>query len=319
VDENATNFQQRLRDLDRDGEVVVLNNILTRGYDQGCFLRPKDADLIPNTPAVTDAVLSTLDDRDIAVEPTADDPFGEQRLAASPIPETDPGYIILTQGCDLIRGFGAEPVVELAQVTLAKDPDGIMAAKRNSPRFIYIADGPKGTAWIVDLRRQARLAKDKLPDYDVVQTIADDAQYKRFKMRVGNRYSRDALPTDLVDRVQKPLRDLLKSKNALRKKAGVFSDFLVFRRDDQIRILPVIADGKDQRYAEDVWDEILEAMSEDLASLIHDDSNPMPIQQVNWWSYTTGWKMDLDDLSYGGKAVKQAPPTGAGPAPDPGA
>jgi hypothetical protein len=65
VDEHATNFQQRLRDLDCDGEVVVLNNILTRGYDQGCFLRPKDEDLIPNTPAVTDAVLSTLDDRDI--------------------------------------------------------------------------------------------------------------------------------------------------------------------------------------------------------------------------------------------------------------
>lgn len=312
MDAGAESYIARLEGMDAAAEEAALNAILTTGYDQGCFLRPEAGDLIPNTPDATAAVLEALQARAIEVEATEADPFQNARPPAVAIPEMSPGYVVLTQGCDLIRSFRAEPFIELARVTLEERTSILQPARSNSPRFLLLADGPDKSGWVIDLRHQARLAKDQLSKYSLVQAIGDDNGYKRFKMRVGNRYSRDALPTDLVEAVQRPLRRVIRDKPALTKASGVFSDLLVFRREGLILISAVYGPGGNRKQAEDAWDAVEAALPEEVRALVHEDSGAISIEDVRWWDYIRGWKMDLDEVSYGKKAATHAKPAQTG-------
>jgi hypothetical protein len=222
VDEHAAKYIERILALGEDAEVKLLDAILTRGYDQGCFLRPDMLDLLPaSDPTATDAVLAALAARQLAPSASAADPFEHDALAAQELGEVEPGFIVLTQRCDLVRSLAVEPFVELAAVEVVRDKDRISVAKRNSPRSIFIAEHPDG-AWVPDLRRRAVLAKDRLPAYAARQLVAEGSPHKRLKLRVGQRYSRDALPTDLVERLQRPLVKLLRKSSHMKKVPSSF-------------------------------------------------------------------------------------------------
>jgi hypothetical protein len=294
--------------MDKSAEVELLNAILVGGYDQGCFLRPGDAALLPLAPAVTTAVMTAMAERDIKAEPTADDPFEGTRLLTGEIVGDGPGFVVLTQRCDLVRGLMLEPFVELAHVERTANEDLISQAKRNSPRFIHLADCPDATAWVADLRQRAVLAKDHLAELPSVQPLVDEVAYRRFKLRVGQRYSRDALPTRLVRDVQRPLQQFFR-KPANMGLAAVFTEFLVFEKDGQAQVVPIIGPGEDRHQAEDAWADIESRLPADLVTHMHDASNPLPIEDVNFWRYLTGWKLDLDEVTYHRKAGDQQSPT----------
>ena len=116
--------------------------------------------------------------------------------------------------------------------------------------------------------------------------------------------------TELVRDLQRPIRDLFHQKSALKKAAGAFSDILVFRQDGKVLVQPVTAVGEDRKQAEDAWEAISEALPAETQELLHRGPGPVPIEQVGWWRYTQGWKLDVDDISYGKKSAGQAPPTG---------
>jgi hypothetical protein len=309
MDAGGKDYIARLTAMDAAAEQAALNSILTTGFDQGCFLRPDEGDLLPNLPAATSAILEALEARDVKAKPSVDDPFQNRRPPSTSIPGEETGYVILTQGCDLIRAFEDEPFIELAHVSLCQDSSVVEAARSNSPRFLLLADGPDGQGWVVDLRHQARLAKDRLATYPLVQPVADDNAFKRFKMRVGNRYSRDALPTDLVEAIQWPLRKCIQKNATLNKAAAVFSDLLVFREDDGLAFIrAVYGPNGDQEQAEEAWDTIESALPQEVADLLTDDSGAIRVEDVGWWDYTAGWKMELDEVSYGRKGAIHAKP-----------
>jgi len=301
VDDGAANYVARISALTEEQEVALLDAILTGGYDQGCFLQPEPGDLLPaGDLAATDAVLNALDERQLAPSASAADPFEDDALVAAPVVDEDAGYVVLTQRCDLVRPLISEPFVELAAVHIERDKDAIAVAKRNSPRAIFVADHPEG-AWVADLRRRAVIAKDRLSAYRPRQMVAAGEPHKRFKLRTGQRYSRDALPTDLVERLQKPLIKLLRKPSHM-KKVEPFSDFLVFRKGDQVEIKAVFPTHVERRAAEDAWAALEEVMPEELIDLIAEDSGAVSVKEMNFFTYFYGWKMDLDEVTYHRKA-----------------
>lgn len=309
MDENAANFIERILALSEPDEVKLLDAILVRGYDQGCFLRPDALDLLPaSDPAATVAVLAALTARQLTPSPSAEDPFEDDALTAQTLAEDKSGFIVLTQRCDLVRSMAMEPFVELAAVEVVRDKADMSVAKRNSPRFIFVADHPEG-AWVADLRRRAVLAKDRLPKYAPLQLVEAGEPHKRLKLRVGQRYSRDALPTDLVEHLQRPLVRLLR-KAAHMEKVEPFSEFLVFRIGDQVEIVAVYPTTVDRKTADDAWDALEEAMPQELIDLIHEPtSGAVSVTELSFFRYFGGWKLDLDEVTYQGKAgPDQEPP-----------
>lgn len=309
MDDDAHEFIERIHALDEQQEGELLDDILTGGYDQGCFLRPEVSDLLPTTdPAVTDAVLGALVERGTKASPTAADPFEHDALPTGEAAGTERGYVVVTQRCDLVRSLSVEPFVELAGVELVRDKDAIGIAKRNSPRFIFVADHPEG-AWVADLRRRVVLAKDRLPKYPALQLVAAGEPHKRFKLRAGQRYSRDALPTELVNLLQRPLVKLL-SKSGNMKNVELFSDLIAFRNGDQVQVAAVFGVEVNQHEAEDAWQALEDAMPDELRDLIHEDSGAVSVAQLNFWTYVHGWKLDLDEVTHHKKAGDaQAPPS----------
>jgi hypothetical protein len=302
VDEHAANYIERILALGEPDEVKLLDAILTGGYDQGCFLRPNDDDLLPaSDPATVSAVFAALTARELAPSPSADDPFEHDALTAQMLTEDAPGFIVLTQRCDLVRSLKVEPFVELVAVELVRDTNAVSVAKRNSPRSIFIADHPEG-AWVADLRCRAVLAKDRLSAYAPLQLVETGEPHKRLKLRVGQRYSRDALPTDLVERLQRPLVKLLRKPSQM-KKVEPFSEFIVFRNGDQVEIVAVYPTTVDRKTADDAWDELEEAMPQELVDLIHEPSSgALSVTELSFFRYFGGWKLDLDEVTYQGKA-----------------
>ena len=91
VDSEAADYIARIKGLSPEADTDLLNKLLISGYTQGCFLRPKPADLIPNTPDVSAAVLAALAEHGYEdAAPTEDDPYEYEPLPVSSISGTDP-------------------------------------------------------------------------------------------------------------------------------------------------------------------------------------------------------------------------------------
>jgi len=217
-----------------------------------------------------------------------------------------PGWVVITQRCDLIRSLHDEPFVEIARVAFETDANLVQSAKRNSSRFLFIA-AVAGGAWVADLRHQALLAKDQLPATPALNPVPAGTDRRRLKLRIGQRYSRDALPTDLVEAVQKPILKVLK-KSGPRKASESFSEWLVFRSGDKVVIQAVFDLSRiSQAAADDAYNEIEKAFGQELLALIDEkDSGAVSLQGISLWRYFYGFKMDLDEVSYGSKASPDA-------------
>jgi len=219
-------------------EREVLDRILASGIDQGAFVRPPQHQLA----VVADERLARLL-RDVSARascsPGVEDPFFDRDPPQGPIDGDEPGWVVLTQRCDLIRAYRIEPLVELARAEPVTDRDILDQARSNSPRYIVLAERPDG-AWVIDLRRRAWLPKHLLPDQDAVQPLATARARKRLRLRLGQRYWRDPVPDDIVRDVQRPLREALRRSRTRVRLGGYFSDWLGVRDGDKVLVLAIV-------------------------------------------------------------------------------
>lgn len=312
MDVNANDYITRSTSLDENSEVAMLDGVLVGGYDQGCFLRPDLAGMLPLDLATATAVFDALNARGLIPEASQADPFEQTASASTAITGAEPGFVVLTQRCDLVRALATEPFVELAYTEFVTDTGIISAAKKNSGRLIHVADG-EGGAWVADLRRRAILAKDCLPSCPVIQPLVDERARKRFKLRIGQRYSRDALPNDIAAGLQRPLLDVLRKKPAHMQLVDIFSEFLVFRageNDELVEVIALYPPGADQHQAEEAWEQLEGLLPQAVVDYIVETSGALSMEQLNFYRYFYGWKLDLDDVSYHRKAgPNQTPPT----------
>ena len=311
-----TRTSKRLQRLSREREQEVLDWVHDRGIDQGYFVRPPHKVVLNPSPAASRRCLKMLSARD-DLYPRGDelslgddDPFASKNFRTSVIEGRDPGYVIVTQRCDLLRGFKVEPFVEIAPAYIEVDTDAIGVAKYKSPRLVYLADAEASGAWLVDLRGRGYIAKDLVPDLAPgVNPIEDDVRLRQFKLRLGQRYARTPVPTDVVSEVQKPLAKLLK-KAGNREAAHCFNEFLGEVVEDKVKIIAVIDNDCDRPTGDDAWRAIEMSIEQTgLAGRIHEDSGAIEIRDLQYWYWLTTFKLDLDDLSFGKRTAAAAQPT----------
>jgi hypothetical protein len=308
VDDGAAEYIKRIGALSNEDEVRLLDDIVEGRYDQGCFLRPEPEELVPATdPDATHNVFAALEDRE-PVEAAASDPFATTPVPTTAIQGDDAGYVILTQRCDLVRPLVTEPFIELAYTELIHDKQAIDAAKKLSPRNLHVADRADGGAWVTDLRRKVALPKDRLTKYAPVLPIEEERMRKRFKLRAGQRYTRDPLPDDVRDRLRK-LVDFLRKNATNMKLSEPFSDFLVVREGEKVRVLAIHPPHIPTKDADDAWAAIETGLGDEyVEEHIHGESGPVSMEDLSFALYIDGWVLDLGDISVNRKASETHEP-----------
>ena len=301
-----------LCDAAAEDEVAVLDAILTTGVDQGWFLRPDPADLIVD-PTVIDQIHDEAATRSPA-RPSKADPWATGGPPADPIPGDEPGWVVLTQRCDLVRAYAVEPLVELAPAFVITDANDARAARLNSSRFVAITDLDKSSCWAVDLRRRAWLPKDRLVTQStLVQPLPSDRARKRFRLRLGQRYWRDPVPDDLVETLQRPLRDAFANSS---ERVARMANFIGLWGErvppDKVLVVAVFADKMKRGDAEADWEEVVKILAKrkpEAAALLDEDSNAYHVDDLSLGQSLDMFKFDLDELTYGKKAsTEQAEP-----------
>ncbi|HSC20475.1 MAG TPA: hypothetical protein VLC07_01990, partial [Solirubrobacterales bacterium] len=134
--------------LSEDTEAGLLADILTRGWDQGCFLRIDGGTPLPElSPERIEALLAIVEGR-ARPHPEAEviDPFEAEPLADR-LPDGEaPGLVVISQRCDLIKPIAAEPLVEVASAKHSGDKELLSGARNNaSSQFVHLADQEDGS------------------------------------------------------------------------------------------------------------------------------------------------------------------------------
>lgn len=283
-------------------ERTVLNAILARGVDQGWLLRPRNDQLITDSTLVR-RVLADIADRPQAW-PDRDDPWRGQLPPAPSDLGDDAAWTVLSQRCDLIRGYALEPVIELAPARRVPDTGEARAARLNSTRLIAIAKDERGL-YAVDMRCRAWLPKYLLTTVPGLHAAIDDVpEHKRFRHRLGGRYWRDGVPDDLRNAFAVPLSKAF-SKGARNRLLRHFSMLLGERIDDKILVLAVIGPTASQDAANADWDEALEELGRtapEARAMMHSDSAAITEDDLSVGQWLDVFKFDFDDLSYGSRS-----------------
>lgn len=298
-------LRQVFLDSSEHDEIACLDELLVRGVNQGWFLRPTDDDLVVPDPPTIAALSEALTGRS-RPKPSRDDPWATESPPCEAIPDRDPGWVILTQRCDLIRAYVAEPLVELARATLLTDPTEVRAARLNSPRFIAFANCDVDSCWAADLRERAWLPKPRVLDQTpLVQAIETERQRKQFRLRLGQRYWRDPVPDDVVTDLQNPLRDVLNRSTTRVAMVRNFAAWLGQRLDEgQILVIAVAAEGR-LAEAEEDWAEVMQtlgATKPDAYRMIHEDSGVYSAEDISLAVWLDAFKFDFDEITYGRRA-----------------
>lgn len=288
-------------------ERAVLNAVLSTGFDQGWLLRPKPGELLRDA-SVVDSVLEQIAGRPQA-RPDVEDPWRD----GSPLPAKDlgeePGWVILTQRCDLIRGYTLEPLVELVRAVRVVDRNEARKARINSTRLISIESDDVGL-WAADMRTRAWLPKHLLPLVDAQPVVASAASHKRFRHRLGGRYWRDAVPDDLRDSLGVPMAKAF-SKGDRNRLLRHFSMLLGRRVEGQVMVLAVMSPDASEDDAIADWDDAMSelgAIDSQARAMVHPDSESIAEEDLSVAEWLDCFKFDFDDLTYGSRAsADQAP------------
>jgi hypothetical protein len=216
----------------------------------------------------------------------------------------EPGWVVLTQRCDLVRAYQIEPLVELARAAPVSDQRILEQARSNSPRYVLLAERPDG-AWVIDLRRRAWLPKHLLPEHAAVQPLTNARAVKRLRLRLGQRYWRDPVPDDIVRDVQSPLREAIRRRQARVRRAGYFSEWLGIRDGDKVLLLAILGEGKDRREAEVALDELLADLRPEVRERLAPESSVVGVDDISFGLWLDAFKFDFDEITYGRRADEE--------------
>ena len=101
----------------------------------------------------------------------------------------------------------------------------------------------------------------------------------RLRLRIGQRFSRDALPAALVEQVQRPLIRKVVGRNATtREVAKVFTDWLLYPRGDKYQLIAIIDPARSQAEGDDACEALAQHFPDELNELLSDDSGALTME-----------------------------------------
>lgn len=307
----------------QDAEAELLKRLIEKGWDAGCWLRPKPEQTITATQQELEELLGRLSKRASFKRELIDDPYPNGRNQ-EPIDGEESCFVVLSQRCDIVALLKNEPLVELAPASICKDHARIRSAWKNSPREFPIDPNPaSGQTHMVELRYRYFISKLDLVELPPKQALPQDSpEYQprlRFGLRTAQRYTRAAVPERLAQSVAVPLRKLVTGDAEANE---LFTEWALFhghRREDkpgihaiyQCRIDETLSSDEQaaqedriRQAAEDKFHSIVEALPEQAkAELDLDDGhrtraiNERELTVADW---RLSWKLEWDAESFGG-------------------
>jgi hypothetical protein len=223
---------QRYEALDGAGERQLLSNLLRQGWEPGCWIRPDPERLIIATQAEVEQLLERLRRRPSFQREAIEDPFPNGR-DCDRIEGEDACLVVLAQRCDIVGLLKNEPLVELAHATYCTDRVRIKQAWKNSPREFPV-DPQASETHLVDIRYRYFISKLDMAELTPRQALPRDTPEwsvrVRFGLRTSQRYTRAAIPDQLMSAVVNPLYEIIKGDGTANE---LFSEWVLFYGDDQ--------------------------------------------------------------------------------------
>ena len=310
----------RYAEIDTKREAELLRHLNDEGWEAGCWIRP-DLDLIVRaTRPEMDAFMDELASRprpkwEIYGNPNPDG------LEQTPIDGTTDCFVVLAQRCDIVGPFKTEPLVELASARLCSDKGRIGNSWRNSTREFPI-DPDECPTHMVELRHRYWIAKLDLVSLPVAQSLPPDVAphrvRERFSLRVGQRYTRSAVPDELAVKVEEPLRDLIEGNSELN---SLFYEWTLFhggKRDNRPGIIAVYRvdvdeslnederarlDDEIRQRADDLFHHTIEQLPDEAKALLDLDdghrTRAVPETEYTVAEWRRSWKLEWDADSFG--------------------
>ena len=282
---NADEVNEELRNW-RQGDVIG-NAALPFLYfcDAHLPLTSEAQEEVTNQPAAAD---DGLDLRSIAVEP--------------------PGFVVLTQTCDLVRDCRERPFVELSPLIQVSQDDLLDIEKGIRPIYASIPS-QVAKALVADLDRSMTVEKAvlaNLPKDSHVAGFDDDGELRKFARAIARKKMRYAFPDDFIAAVR-PFQEHIKKKHGKDSPQG---RFLSTVREIRVKVAPNWTDVESLTFYFLLQDGALpnKELTEEAKKLVerikpgtkYSDSNFRVVspEQMSVAAYLTSDQLDLDHLSY---------------------
>jgi len=291
--------------LPSDQEQGLIDTMLLDGWEQGCWLTDSVSQYsldAASQHALFDAVAENA--------PLHREQYWEEQHAN--IPEAlpcDPSqpeeviWIIVTQRCDLIKGLSQEPTVQLVRATrwLRREAED----RTYNSSYLHIMRVDDIYAWVADFRRLIVVPKTVLRSHQARQCLAHNVDVRRrFSFACAQRTWRRPVPTNIQQRLQKPLASKRKTKSWRNNFFRYISEILVGVDEETGKLIVHAILGTDQvdelqlmRFFDDT---VLPYLSEKSGDCVDTDkSEVLPAEQVLMSLVFNTYKLDLDYLSSG--------------------
>lgn len=164
--------------------------------------------------------------------------FAEERpdldgRAIGVVTEDTPGFMLVTQTCDIVRPADARPFVEICPLVAV--PSNRLASIKagKMPRYVY-AHAVSGVEYAADLDRITTIEKPLLAGISPTRSAANATpdQRKQLSSALARKRARTAFPDDF-NRFIEPLQKRIVSKHAKGSPEGLFLDWMY-----EIRVRP---------------------------------------------------------------------------------
>ncbi len=319
-DADLSSSLAELLQLDQERRLALITRISELGFGPGCWLRvPEDRIIHPVEAARFIGELlpgiARLDAHDSIEEFDGELPW-------APPTDGEPAWLIVSQVCDLVRDISDEPLVQVVPLMVLADAD-LGSLGRRSSRLVPLDPTGRESRYVADLRVHAFVAKTELLGCEPLQAIPPDNSSKtrprtRFPLRVGQRFSRDGIPTPLVESLVEPLKNFIEKGDKQRKKNldAAFVEFLLienYNATGKHRLIAVVdiedpEDDPDFADAEDFFAAFLNALPSGLAGQLDlDDSEVRALNAVYLGEWLDAWRLDFDFVTFGSKGDASSP------------
>ncbi|MBI3042748.1 MAG: hypothetical protein HYY78_07975 [Betaproteobacteria bacterium] len=106
-----------------------------------------------------------------------------------------PGFVVVTQSCDIVRRYQDRPFVVVAPLAKVSDSDFPMVAKGYRPQFAAIP-GLSTEKLVADLDRVMTVDKRVVATWQLVRGCRNDTEARDFAKAVARKHARFAFPND---------------------------------------------------------------------------------------------------------------------------
>ena len=297
--------------------IDLMRAMSAKGFEPGCWIEVDDNQLIDSRSA-RDFIAghAAAFERLRSSSWAGIDEFDGEHPSRPPPQDGRDRWVIISQSCELARDIREEPLVQLALLREAESADDLPNWARNSNRWIPLDRTGTASRHYVDLRVQAFAAKHVVAEAAVQQGVPLDNDNKqrprtRFALRVGQRFSRNGIPTALIESTVDPLAHRLSADRQTHLEADATFHEWLLERDHPDRLIAVAkADpaSPELERAEDFFEAFLTALPADLqATLDLDASRVVALEDLQLVLWLDCYKLDLDQLTFGSKGERDSP------------